>query len=48
LNCKTLASDEWILLREGEKMGTKRSGFSLIEVLILMGVLGFLAALFTI
>lgn len=29
-------------------MRTKRSGFSLIEVLIVMGVLGILAAVFTI
>ena len=29
-------------------MRTKRSGFSLIEILIVMGVLGILAAVFTI
>jgi len=29
-------------------MRTKRSGFSLIEILIVMGVLGVLAAVFTI
>jgi len=37
------------LRKRGRKMRTKkRSGFSMIEILIVMGVLGFLAAVFTI
>ena len=36
------------LRKRGRKMRTKRSGFSLIEILIVMGVLGVLAAVFTI
>ena len=50
LNCKPFASDVCNFTEErGEKMRTKkRSGFSMIEILIVMGVLGFLAALFTI
>ncbi|MHC4459890.1 MAG: prepilin-type N-terminal cleavage/methylation domain-containing protein [Planctomycetota bacterium] len=31
-----------------KRRGAKTSGFSLIEILIVMGVLGFLAAVFTI
>jgi len=37
-----------ISLREGEKMKIEGKGFSLIEILIVMGVLGFLAIVFTV
>ncbi len=35
-------------LEEGEKMRTERNGFSLLEILIVMGVLSVLAIVFTI
>jgi prepilin-type N-terminal cleavage/methylation domain-containing protein len=37
-----------ILRIEDGKMETKRRGFSVIEILIVMGVLGVIAAVFTI
>jgi len=36
------------LRKRVRKMRTKRRSFSMIEILIVMGVLGFLAAVFTI
>ena len=37
-----------VLPREGEKMRTKGSGFSFIEILIVLGVLSILAIVFTV
>jgi prepilin-type N-terminal cleavage/methylation domain-containing protein len=48
LNCRTLASIVCNFKNEVAKMETKGRGFSVIEILIVMGVLGVIAAVFTI